>query len=320
MTFLEAKQKLARRRNADAASLNAVTAARYADFINESHRALLRMPGMEALRHATMTFASSQGFQAYTLPEQGIARINRIWETTNDRTLEMKTLGWLRETDPDPQQGTPWAWIPTGYVEAHTQPTQECELFAKSSDAGTPTIYIEGYTTGGYYRTASVALTGTTPVSLGAAITTWIRITKCYLSAATVGVVTVHSSSGIGNELVRISIGDVRARYYEFLLHDIPSGTVTYTCDVLRAIPNMSNDTDEFLLPDDFHDLVVDMAELKEVKKSDDPNRYAMLSGLIKDGKRDLAAFMTAHPGWTPDTDAMVSGRSRLGPWYPSGS
>ena len=79
--------------------------------------------------------------------------------------------------------------------------------------------------------------------------------------------------------LSQIGIGDTRAQYIEFQLYPTPSAVVAHTVDVLRSIPDMANDTDEFLLPVDFEDLLLDKAEMKELRKQDDPNRYAMLRG-----------------------------------------
>jgi hypothetical protein len=322
MNFLQLQQRLARRRGAADGTLVTATATRYKDALNEVHRALLRQPGMEPLRYALMTVASVAGQQAYAVPAQGVARINRIWETTNDRKLEYRTLDWLRRVDPNPQQGTPWAWIPTGYVEVHTQPSNASEIFVKSSAAGdtTQTAYIEGFITGGYYRTASVTLTGTTAVSLSAAITSFIQITKFYLSAAAAGTVTLHEDSGAGTELARIAIGDVRAQFYAFLLYDTPSAVVTYSLDVLRAIPDMSNDTDEPLIPEDFHDLLIDKAERKELRKQDDPNRMVMLDRDIAAAESELRSFITNHPDWRPQFGGPTEERSRLGGWFPADS
>ena len=50
----------------------------------------------------------------------------------------------------------------------------------------------------------------------------------------------------------------------------------------------MSNDTDEPLLPEDFHDVLVDGAELRELTKQDDPNRWVLLQQRYNDGVRDL--------------------------------
>lgn len=312
------KKVLARRRNVNDVAIPTNTATRYLDLLNESHRAVLRQPGMESLRYALLTIASVADQQAYALPAQGIARINRLWETTNDRKLEYRTLDWLRTVDTDPQAGTPAFWIPTGFAEVHTQPSDASEVFVKSTNAGdTGSAYVEGIITGGYTRGATVSMTGVTAV--GTSITSHIQITKFYLSTAAVGVVTLHEDSGAGTELARIHTGDVRAQFHRFLLYPTPSAVVTYYADVLRAIPDMSNDTDEPLLPEDFHDLLIDKAELKDVKKADDPTRYAMLVREIDRAERDLRSFITSHPDWQPNWGGYDVERSSFaGGWYPA--
>lgn len=322
MTFLALKQRLARRRGANDTSLATATSTRYGDALNETHRALLRMPGMEPLRYASITFVSVASTPQYALPTQGVARINRVIDTLNRRTLSLQTLDWLRATNPDPttQISTPWSYVPVGYVEVQAQPSAAAQIFVKSTSASDTTIvaYIEGMITGGYYRTASVTLTGTTAVTFSSAITNFINITKFYLSAACVGNVTINEGSGTGTELAKIVIGGTRAQYYSLILNPTPSSVLTYTCDMLRSIPDMANDTDEPLLPSDFHDILIDGAELRELKKQDDVERWRLVQTNYQDGVRSLRAFVIAHPDWRPVLGQTRVGLSSLGPYFPA--
>jgi hypothetical protein len=322
VNFLEAQQRLAIRRGAKADTLNTATATRYKAWLNEAHRQILRKPGLESLRQGTVTFASVADQKFYALPTQGVARINRITETTNDRKMEYRTPDWLDRVAPDQSSltGTPWAWIPRGLSEVHTQPSDASSVLVDSTSASDTAItaYVEGITSGGFYQSKSVTMTGTTAVTLSAAVTDWIQITKFYLSAAAVGIVTLHEDASAGTELSKIAIGDVRAQYSAFQLFLTPSSAITYTADVLRAIPEMVNATDEFLIPQDFEDLIIDRAELKELKKQDDPDRYAMVQADIKRGESELVSFITAHPDWRPEFGGPQSEYSSLGSYFPA--
>lgn len=318
MTFLQLQQRLARRRGANDTTFNTTTQTRYKDSLNEAHKFLLRKQGMEPLRYGILTLASVAAQQSYGVPHEGVARIDRVWDPTNQRRLQYKTLDYIRSTNPNNVQGTPWVYAPTGYVEAHTQPSNASELFVKSTSASdtTQTAFVEGFITGGYYRTASVTLTGTTGVTLSSAITTFIAVTKFYLSATAVGTVTLIEDSGAGTELSRITIGRTRARFYGLMLDPVPAGVITYSMDVLREIPDMSNSTDEPLLPEDFHDLLIDIAELKELTKQDDPSRYRMLTNRVSEGAADLQTFVVNHPEWRPM--AGPTAISTYGAWFPA--
>lgn len=319
MNLLQMQQRLQRRRQGNYSSIPADAVAKWKDYLNESHRAVLRMPGMESLRYAYLTFASVASQPAYCLPTQGIERVTRIWETTNDTKLQYRTPAWLREVDPDPQTGTPYFWVPTGYAEVHTQPSDASAVFVDStSGSDTGTAYVEGITAGGYFQSKSVSMTGTTAVNISAAVSDWIQITKFYLSTAAVGVVTLHEDASGGTELAKIAIGDVRANYIRFLLYPTPAAVITYSCDVLRAIPDMTNDTDEPLIPESFHDLLIDMAELKDTKKADDPSRFSMLTTMVRDAKADLKSFVTSHPDYVPNWgDDRVERAAFAGGWFP---
>lgn len=318
MTYLQMLTRLAERRGAQTAQLDPKTRSRYGAAINEVHRQVLRQPGRESLRQGVVTFASVANQKLYALPTSGIARVNWITETTNDRKLEYRTPQWLDSVAPDPTTGTPWAWVPRGYVEVHTQPADASAVYVVSTSASdTGKAYVEGIRTGGYYGSASVTMTGTTAVAVGS-ITDFIAITKCYLSSAAIGTVTLLEDSGAGTELARIGIGRARAQYYAFQLYNTPSAVITYTADVLRSIPDMVQDVDEPLLPEDFHDLLIDMAELKEFRKQDDPNRYSMLVADVKRGDADLQTFLTSHPDWRPTFGGQPAEFSTLGAWFPA--
>ena len=319
MTFLQMKQRLARRRGDNASSLQTLANTRYGEAINEAQRALLRAPGMESLRYGFLTIASVANQQTYAMPTSGVARTNRIWDPAGKVKLKYRTLEWFRTVDPAPDAGTPWAWVPIGFVEVMAQPSTASSVFVKSSSASDTAIvaYVEGITTGGLYRTDSVTLTGVTPVNF-TAVSTWVQITKLYISAAAVGTVTLQETSVSTTAMAQIPIGRTRAQYYGFLLYPTPAAVVTYSADILRSIPDMSNDTDEPLLPTDFHDLLIDGAELKELRKADDPHRWQMLKDAIKDGTRDFESFVKSHPDWRPNFTGTPAVMSSLGGWFPA--
>jgi hypothetical protein len=317
MNLLEILTRVAERRGADS-RMNDTTKRRYRNAVNEAHRQLLRMPGMEQMRLATVTFASVANQQRYAVPMHGVARINRITETTNDRKLEYRTPSWLDTVAPDPTTGTPYAWIPRGYSDCHTQPSDASAVYIVSTSASDVGVaYVEGIRTGGYYGTASVTMTGTTAVAVGS-ITDFITITKVYLASAARGTVTLHEDSGVGTEISRIAIGDLRAQFMTFQLYLTPSSVVTYYADILRSVPDLAQDADEPLLPEDFHDLLIDKAELKELRKQDDPNRYQMLVGDIKRGESELRSFVINHPDWMPQFGGHAAQFSTLGAQFPA--
>lgn len=318
MNFLQLKTRLAHRRGAKTSTLDSNTSTRYGFALNESHKKVLRKRGRESLRYGVVPFASVSGQKLYALPEHGVARINRIYETDNDRKLTYKTPDWLDTVEPDQHSGTPWVWVPRGLGEVHTQPSNASAMFADSTSASdTGTAYVEGIRTGGYFGSASVTMTGTTAVQVGS-VTDFILITKFYLSTAAVGTVTLHEDSSGGTELSRIAVGDVKARFHQFQLFDTPSGVITYYADVLLSIPEMSNDTDEPWIPEDFHDMLIDMAELKELRKADDPNRFAMLTADVTTADRELDTFINNHPDWKPSSTDKPVGISTLGAWTPA--
>jgi hypothetical protein len=301
----------------------AAVVTRLKRYVNEGVRAILREPGLQRLADAdaAYTFASVASTTRYVLPE-AVARIHSISERTNDHALEVMPLSVYRRIEPDPANtGTPSHYVPIGRVAVAAPPSDASNLFVDSTAAGdtTQTAYIEGLVTGGYRRTASVTLTGTTAVSISSTISTWEVIEDFYLSAAAAGTVTLHEDASGGTELARITIGQTRPRYYGFHLWPTPGAAVTYYVDYRREVTDLVNSTDEPPLPTDFHPLLVMYARMREYEKTDD-SRYEQARADFGLGLVRLK-FSTQ---WVADELPVMGGtrlgRSRLGGMYPADS
>ena len=315
MTLRDLERAVYRRLNKNASVPNAETQARIREFLNTRHRMLLRMPGMDELRSDVLTVTSVAGQQVYAVPEQGVARIDRVWDPTNRMPLAQRTKSWLRNTDPVPPSGTPVAWIPASFTQVHTQPTAAAEVFAISTSANdTNEVYVEGRVTGGDRRRASVIMTGTTGVSLDTTITNWIQIDKFYLAEEAQGTVTLHTSSGAGTQLSYITIGDTYAKFWSFYLYPTPSAVVTYNVDVVLGVFDMRNPLDEPLLPLDFHDLLAVGARLDEYEHTDD-DRRRLAEVEWDQGVKALKAFVQNPPEYRPRMLGWSRRRVSIGGW-----
>lgn len=296
-------------------------ATRMTSFINTTHRQILGTPGLESLRDDTITFSSVAGQSYYGLPPV-VARIEGISDRTTLRSLWSRSLGDIRVSDPGlTQTGPSESFIPRGWQQVAVQPTVASELFVKSTSAADTAViaYVEGIRTGGYPKTLQVTLTGTTAVTFSATYNDFIEVTKFYLSAAAAGIVTLTTVSGLGTELARIQIGQTYARYYGIQLYPTPSSAITIYVDYVRTIPEMSIGTDEPLLPDDFHFLLVEGALIKEWTKRDDDRRVDADRAYTK-GLSALKYFVNAPADFLPFRGAFGRGRgySRFGPWFPA--
>jgi len=157
-------------------------------------------------------------------------------------------------------------------------------------------------------------MTGTTTVAIGT-LTDIVEITKFYLSAAAVGTVTLTEDAVGGTALSRIPIGQTHARYMRIALWPAPSSALSLTLDYVRQIEDMAENTDEPLVPRDFHWVIEAGAKMLEYEKQDD-RRYPAAKAEYERGIRDLKWFVTQQA----DGGGPVGGRSQLGAWYPAGS
>ena len=314
MTRSDLLTKLVRRTNKNT-TLDTATKNRLIDFLNERQLRILSMPGTAHLRDVTLTFDSVQSQADYTFPN--LSKIKRITDTTNDRVLYEMTESDMRFADPQQQEGTPEAFVWRGRRAVAQQPSNASSLFVDSTSASdTGTAYIEGVITGGYPRSASVSMTGTTAVNISSAISTWIRVDKFYLSAAAVGTVTLHEDSDGGTELARITIGQTSTDYFGISLWKTPSeSSIAYLVDGVRHAPTLAQDTDVPLLPEDFHDLLLLGALMDEYQHMNDP-RYDVVA-------REYLQRERAFKYWLAETATGQMGPfekpSRLGAWTASG-
>lgn len=306
------------RRLGFASSPDSAVTTRLTAFLNESHRELLSLPGMETLRRSTLTFASVASQSQYALPPI-VGRVLALVDTANRTTLQAKGWPWYRNTEPDPSTvtGTPEAFVPYGLSAVSKQPSNASKVYVDSTAAETPTCYVEGFRTGGYPFSWSAAITGTTAKQVGS-YTDIIEITKFYLSAAAVGDVTLNEDAEGGTELGKIPIGETFARFFVVALCPTPSAVLTYTLDCDRIVPDMAQTNDEPLLPLDFHHLLPIGVRMKEYEKEDD-SRYAVAAREWAQGVSNLKWWITQSSG-TVVSRRVALPPSRLGPWYPAGT
>lgn len=302
---------------------SAVT-ARLTAFLNQAQRDVLAEPGMEVLLHGSppASFASVASTPEYSLPPS-IARIKKIFETTNDIALLGLSLDAYRTYDPDTvsNPGNPTHWVDLGWAAVAKQPSNASDIFVDSTSASdTNTVFIEGIRTGGYPVSLSTTMTGTTGKSLSASFNDIIEITKFYLSAAAVGTVTLIEDSEGGTVLATIPIGQTYARYKRIALWPCPSSAITFSVDYERDLPDMANANDEPVLPVRFHPMLLHRALMSEMTKKDD-SRYANAAREFERYLANLKYFTASASDQRPVMGRRpVSRPSRLGPYFPVGS
>jgi hypothetical protein len=261
-------------------------------YANDTQRELVAMRGLARLRRSILTFASVANSPFAVLPQAAV-RIAGITERTSQRYLREQTIQQLRAMDPGLTNldSNPWAYVVINMTAANAVDLSTADdIWVKSTDAGDVGVaYIQGTTTGGYSRTAQVTMTGVTAVALPG--TDWVDITKLYLSAAAVGTVTFHQSTGVGTELARITIGRQIARYTRIQLYGTPTQALTYYADVDRHIDDFVNGGDEPYLPEDYHWLIPVGIRMKEYRKREKWEAVTLEKALWRDGVSSLKAF-----------------------------
>jgi hypothetical protein len=129
------------------------------------------------------------------------------------------------------------------------------------------------------------------------------------------------AASDPAGTLATIPIGQQFARYMAIQLWPTPGSVITYHVDYTRVIPDMVNAADEPLLPEDFHDLLVEGALVKEWTKKDDGDRRAEAKRVFEAGERELQSWVQSNADTVASLrPAGLSRFSQLGASYPAGS
>ncbi len=295
----------------------AFVARRLRNYLNQTHREILTSPGLDKLRDGNLTFATVTSQQAYGLP-QAIAKIKAMYDATNMWRYQYLSLDDLRRVDPGlTGNGTPYAWCPLGYRPVQAQPGGT-GLWAVSSSASdtTQTVHVSGVRTGGYLTVDQTAnVNGITRVAVGS-FTDLTEVTSFSVSGVTVGTISLYNAAAAGTELARIAIGRQTAKYLTVQLYPTPNSVITVSCDYIREINDLTIDSDEPLVPSDYHWLLIVGVVRKEYQHSDD-SRYAMASAEFMEGMRGLRAWVLNSEDWRPIPGKIPLRRSNLGGYYP---
>ena len=323
MTFAAILADLYRRLRYTSAPPSAI-ATRLRAFCNETHREILTAPGMERLRDDLMPITATANKSRTGLPAS-VARVHAIVDRTNNHKLRQVPLSELRTMDPAQLfvGGFPLQYAVVGYQEVQIQPAVASGLWAVSSSASdtVATVFCESMTTGGYRHVTAptgTTLTGTTRVQLGTR-TDSFEVNKFYLSTACVGYVSLYDAVSGGTELARIEPGQLSQHYLAVEWFPIQTADITEYLDFTRTIFDLVNDTDEPLLPSDFHYLLPLGARMKEYEFLDD-TRYPATQSKFLQGQAALKSFVLNDGDRVATLRRTPTSWSQLGSQFPAGS
>lgn len=291
-------------------------------YINAAYFELMTRPGLGKLRQAIIPVVGVSG-SPYTVLPSNVTRIRAIVNQTTMEPLYELNLQQQRLRDPGNQDGSgdPTHYSLLGGSALATDLSAAAELFVKSS-SGSDTVVkvtIDGILSNGMpRRVGGMALTGTTGVSVDSTITTWQTISRFVLDSRALGDVTLHQGSGSGTELARIPKGKTQSRYTKLKLYPYPTSAVTLSADVVLSLDKMVDPTDEPLLPEDYHWLVVCGAMMRQHTKDGNHAAYAEEKARLKEGRGALFMDVTGPNGL--GKGSRSPGFSQLGPNYPAGS
>jgi len=295
---------------------------------NETHRDVLSLPGLTKLRDDVVPVTLSANARQGLPPI--ISRIHAITDRTNNKKLEQVPLAELRLDDPAQANTGGYAlrYAVVGQQEVAIQPTTTGSglWVASSSSADLGVVNVEAARLGGFpfYDNTTTTLVGTTRVTVKSAPagtsvqTDYIQVDRFYIgTTVAAGYVSLYDAAAAGTELARIPIGQLFSKYLTIELYPIPTAPTTVYVDFARAIPDLANNTDEPLLPTDFHDLIVLGIRVKEYEYLDDTRQGVARADYTK-RTNDLLAFILDDPDRIASLRPTAMKWSRLGGQFPA--
>ena len=291
---------------------------RLTSFINATQREVLRLKGMSALRRRVIPFVTVAADPFAVLP-MGMTQVHLVMDRDNNRRIWPKSMDWIQSRDPGQElTGPPDVFTILDYASAvRADPLSTGEsVKAVSSNAAdtTQTVYVQGITTAGLVRSGTIALNGTTPVTLSG-VTNWAVITRWWMSAAAAGDVTFSSASGI--ELGVVPPGVTTPRYTRLQLNPTPAAVQTLYAFGIVSVPDLVQISDESLFPEDFVDVLVMGTLEKEYLKREKP----AIAGTFSNKKEKIIAELRSYLQSPQEAKGVgMDGYSALGPWFPAGS
>lgn len=297
---------------------------RVTQYIDETYREIMSKKGIgKRLRQKTVTFVTVANSPIAALPQATHRISNDIVDRLNRRVYSPMSLSDIRQRDPGQAYSTsaPFGYAVLGMSDAVGIDPSLAVLTVVSSDTadtGT-TAYVEGVTSDGQSRSASVTLSGTTPATLLgiglSSIATWTLITKFYITSSCKGYITLISSAV---EIARIAPGHTYARYTRLYIYPTPTAILTLYADVELDLTPLVTTYDEPLLDEDFHWLLISGSLLKEYLRNGKFSEYDREMIRWKQGISDLRSHIQAPLGGS--ANARTNQWSQLGPDFPAGT
>ncbi len=295
---------------------------RVTQYIDETYREIMSKKGIgKRLRQQTVAFYTVANNPVAALPQATHRISNDVVDRLNRRVYHYLSLSQIRQRDPNigDSSSAPYAYTVIGMADAVAlDPEMSTEVYVISDsaeDTGGTNAHIEGVTSDGQTRRATVTLAGLTATSLNGSITTWEKITKFYITSKCKGTVSLHNGND-SSELARIAPGHTYARYTRLYIYPTPAVVLTLYADVELALTPLISTYDEPLIDEDFHWLLVSGSLLKEYTRNGKLPEYDRELIRWNKGISDLRSHIQAPIG----SVVRNQGMSQLGPMFPAGT
>ncbi len=230
-------------------------------WINKAQKIFLSM-AMELEAHAftwltlndlTLTTVVDQNEYALS-PMVNISKMISLRDPDRKRTIQVITRHEFQERFPSPTDfsGDPECAYLSGFSPVSNQPTSSSllSLVSSSSTDNSQVVKIEGLDSNGTLIGEEVTLTGLVPVSTS---NSYARVLTRGINGFLAGTLTITSNGGAVTNAV-VSPRSRQGLYPKIILQPVPSSVKTLYYDATMNLPDLVNDNDFSLIPEQYHD------------------------------------------------------------------
>jgi len=207
------------------------------------------------LTNLTLTTIAGQNEYALS-PLVDVAKVIVITDRVSPRKIHVISREEFLERVPNPldTSGDPTIAYLSGFTPINIQPSSASVLALVSSSPSdtSQVVKIEGLSSAGVLIGEEVTLNGTTPVST---TNSYARILNRSNNGFLSGILTITSNSGAVTNAV-ISPRSRQGMYPKLVLYPTPADARTLYYDAYMRLPELVNDNDTSLLPENYHDAI----------------------------------------------------------------
>lgn len=244
-------------------------------------------------RQYRYTLSTADGTEFYALsPLVDTSKLILFYNPTNTQFFSGMTELEFRRFEPNPGEGSPYLYRLMGFSPVAVNPPSAGSVIDLVSDSAadtTQTVTLAGLDTNAVYQTEEASLNGLTSVPSTKSYANRMFILS--KDATTTGTVTASYTSGATTyTMARIAPRERHISHPIVGLFNIPDAVHTLYYDFYMKLPDISDDEDASIIPEQYHDVIELYAKFQLFKHLNNPSMAQLVAAEFASRIEDMKA------------------------------